>query len=186
MDRLLDRAIDLARAVRTVDRARLAREVVELGFYVRRQLLLQIPSISALAGIAIGSWVASTFTTSPIRGFLARRGLVEGGTHVVGSTTYRILSVLLPLAAMAVTAYVVQKGLKIRRERQLARDVSSVAQLAPEIRAQVTDRMAILEAARSAGLLSESEYETKRSVLYQSYARRSRSRLEEFILNKLA
>jgi hypothetical protein len=185
VNRYLDRLLAIARAVRGADRARLAAEARELGGYLKKQSLTQIPSISTIAGLGVGSWVASTFTTSRFKGFLASHGLIRGGTHVVGPTTYKILSVVLPVVAMAVTAYVVQKGLKARREQQLARDVSTVARLAPATQAEVQDKMRTLEEARVAGLVSESEYQTKRAVLYESYARAPRSKLEDIILNKM-
>jgi hypothetical protein len=66
--------------------------------YIKKQMFSQIPGVSAIGGIFVGYWVASTFTNSPIKGFLSSVGIMKGGTHVVSNTTYKLLSVFLPLS----------------------------------------------------------------------------------------
>lgn len=172
--------------LRKMDRAQLADEMRMLGSFINRQLFRQIPSVSALAGILAGSWVSSTFTTSPLRGFLASWGLVKGGTRVVSSATYRFLSVLMPLLAMAVTAYLVQKALKGYRARRLAKDRRRVSRMPEEVRSEVRGKMDILDAARENGLISEAEYETKQAMLFQSYSRKPPSRVRDFLIGKMS
>mgnify|MGYP000261964463 CR=1 FL=1 len=151
---------------------------------MNKQLFSQIPGVSAIAGILVGSWVASTFTNSPVKGFLSSVGLMKGGTHVVSTTTYRFLSVFLPVTATAITAYAVQKALKQYRKKRLERNMASVAQLGQEVQAELRGKMSILGKAREAGLISDSEYQTKTANLYQSYCRSS-SKIEEIIIKKL-
>jgi hypothetical protein len=76
--------------------------------------------------------------------------------------------------------------MKNYREGRLQRDMARVAQLAKEVQAEVRDKMNILERARDAGLISESEFHTKTASLYQSYTRTQSSKLEEFFLNKIS
>jgi hypothetical protein len=168
-----------------MDRAAWARELREIAYYIKKQLFSQIPGVSAIAGIFVGYWVASTFTNSPIKGFLSSMGVMKGGTHVVSNTTYRFLSLLLPLFATALTAYAVQKTMKNYREKRLERDKAYVAQLGEKVRAELQQKIGILDMAREAGLLSESECDTKIANLYQSYARNDRSGLEDILFNKL-
>jgi hypothetical protein len=186
MNKLIDYLIAFLQNLKTMDKARFQKEMKDLAYYLNRQVFSQIPSVSAISGILVGSWVVSTFTTSPLRGFLASWGLMKGGTHVVSSTTYKILSVFLPILATAVTAYLVQKVLKNYRERRLQRDMDAVARLAKEVQAEVQDKMNILSKAREAGLISEGEFQTKTASLYQSYTRTHSSKIEEFLINKIS
>ncbi len=171
--------------LKNMDRAKLARELGEIFYHTRRVLFSQIPSVSTIAGLIAGSWVASTFTSSPVKGFLSSLGFMKGGTHVVSSTTYRFLSVLLPALAIAVTAYAVQKAMKAYREKQLQRNMAYVPLLKKEVRDELQAKLGILDKAREAGLISESEHRTKMVTLYQSYFRNSRSRIEEIIIKKI-
>jgi hypothetical protein len=164
-----------------MDRAAWARELREIVFYIKKQMFSQIPGVSAIGGIFVGYWVASTFTNSPIKGFLSSVGIMKGGTHVVSNTTYKLLSVFLPLFATALTAYAVQKTMKNLREKRLEQDKAYVAQLGEKARADLQKKIDILEVARDAGLLSESEYDTKMANLYQSYSRSYRSGLEDIL-----
>jgi hypothetical protein len=168
-----------------MDRAAWARELRELAYYTKKQLFSQIPGVSAIVGILVGSWVASTFTNSPIKGFLSSVGVMKGGTHVVSNATYKFLSVFLPVFATALTAYAVQKSMKNYREKRLERDKAFVAQLGEKVRADLQQKMGILVMAKEAGLLSESEYDTKIAILYQSYSRNDRSSLENILFKKL-
>lgn len=186
MNKLIDYLIELLLDLKKMDRTKLTKEFRELAYYINKQFFSQIPSISAIAGILVGSWVVSTFTTSPIKGALASWGLMKGGTHVVSSTTYRFLSILLPILATSVTAYIVQKALKSYREKRLERDMARVAQLGKEVQSELQDKMSILDKAKEAELVSENEYHTKKATLYQSYSRTYSAKIEEFFINKIS
>jgi hypothetical protein len=186
MVKLIDYLIAFLQNLKKMDKAKFAQESRELAYYINKQVFSQIPSVSAISGILVGSWVVSTFTTSPLKGLLASWGLMKGGTHVVSSATYKVLSVFLPIFATAVTAYLVQKALKTYRERRLQRDMAWVAQSGKEVQAELQDKMNILDKARGAGLISESEFRTKTASLYQSYSRTHTSKIEEFFINKIS
>ncbi len=185
VDKLVDYAIKQVQKIRGMDRAAWERELREIAFQVKKQLFSQIPGVSTIAGILVGSWVASTFTSSPIKGFLSSVGLMKGGTHVVSGTTYKFLSVILPLLAIAVTAHLVQKGMKTFRKRQLERNMAYVAQLKEETQAELQANLDLLARVKDAGLISDSEYDTKLANLYQSYVRSDRSKLEEILIKKI-
>ncbi len=185
MAKVIDYLIELLQSMKNMDRAKLAKELKEIAYHVNRQLFSQIPGVSAIAGLLAGSWVASTFTNSPIKGYLSSFGLMKGGTHVVSTTTYRFLSVFLPILATAITAYVVQKALKIYRERQLARNMAHAAQLGQEVQSELQDKMRLLEKAKAAGLISDNEHQIKVANLYQSYSRTYHSPIEAMIIKKL-
>jgi hypothetical protein len=72
--------------------------------------------------------------------------------------------------------------MKNLREKRLEQDKAYVAQLGEKARADLQKKIDILEVARDAGLLSESEYDTKIANLYQSYSRSYRSGLEDILL----
>ena len=171
--------------LKSMDRAKLAQEFKEIVYHTNRQLFGQIPGVSAVVGILVGTWVASTFTNSPLKGFLSSWGLMKGGTHVVSTTTYRLISVALPILFTALTAYLVQKGLKRYRKIRMEGNRAYVARLGKEVQAELRDKMSILNKAKEAGLISESEYQTKFAYLYQSYSKNYHSKLEEMIIKKL-
>jgi hypothetical protein len=185
MNKLIDYIIELLQNIKSMDRAKLAKEFKEIAYHMNKQLFSQIPGVSAITGILVGSWVASTFTNSPIKGYLSSWGLMKGGTHVVSTTTYRFLSVFLPIIVTAITAYIVQKVLKIYRERQLEINMAHVAQLGKEDQSELRAKKSILDKAKEAGLISDNEYQTKIANLYQSYFRNYHSGIEEIIIKKL-
>lgn len=169
------------------DIARIKSEAKVVMSFLGKQVFNQIPSVSAVTGLLVGAWVASNFTTSPIKGFLAEWGLMKGGTHVVSSGTYKFLSVLLPMIVTGVTAYAVHKGLKAFREMKLEVNMSRVSRLSPEVQAELKTKLTLIEKTREAGILSQGECETKVSGLYQSYARkRSSTKVEELIVSRLS
>lgn len=170
------------------DIARIKSEAKELIGFISRQVFNQIPSVSAVAGILVGTWVASNFTASPLKGFLAEWGLIKGGTHVVSSGTYKFLSVLLPMLVTGVTAYAVHKGLKAFREMKLEVNISRVSRLGAEVQAELKGKLALLEKTKEAGILSQGEFDTKVAGLYQSYAnkKKSSSKVEDLIVSKLS
>ncbi len=185
IDKLLDSiAKQIARA-RSMDRADWERELREIAFQVKKQIFSQIPSVSAIAGILAGSWVAGTFTSSPLKGFLSSMGLMKGGTHVVSGATYRFLSVVLPLLSVAVTAYLVQKGMKAYREKQTELNKAYVALLKKELQQELREKIDLLDKAHAAGLVTESEMQTKLASLYQSYVRGDQSAVEEILIRKI-
>ena len=171
--------------VKNMDRVKLAQEFREFVYHANKQLFGQIPGVSAVVGILVGTWIASTFTNSPLKGFLSSWGLMKGGTHVVSTATYRLLSVALPILATALTAYLVQKGLKRYRQKRLEGNIAYVAQLGDKVQAELRGKIGILDKAREAGLLTENEYQTKLANLYQSYSRDYHSKIEDIIIKKL-
>ena len=185
MYKLIDYLVELPKSVKNMDRVTLARELKEIAYHVNRQLFSQIPGVSAIAGLLVGWWVASTFTNSPIKGYLSSWGLMKGGTHVVSTTTYGFLSVFLPILVTAITAYLVQKALKTYREKLLIRNMAHAAQLGQEVLSELCDKMRILDKAKEAALITDNEYETKTANLYQSYSRSCHSTIEAIIIKKL-
>jgi hypothetical protein len=69
---------------------------------LRSQLLPRAP---ALAGLAVGWWIANTYTDSHFRSVLRSVGIGQGGTRVVSSATYDAMRFWLPLLAAALCAY---------------------------------------------------------------------------------
>lgn len=185
MKKLIRWLIEVLQDLEKMDTVRLAKELGELFHYINQQIFNQIPGVSAIAGLLVGSWVASTFTTSPLRGFLASWGIIKGGSRVVSTTTYSLLSIVLPVLAAAITAYIVQKAMKVFREKQLYKNKALVAQLGNAIQSETEEKQNILEKAKEMGLLSESEYHTKTANLYQTYARSFPFKFQEFLIKKL-
>jgi hypothetical protein len=185
MKKYIDYMIERIKDLKKMDRAELAKELGEFAYHTKKVLFSQIPGVSAIVGLVAGSWVAGTFTSSPVKGFLSSHGLMKGGTHVVSATTYKFLSVLLPVLAIAVTAYVVQKAMKAYREKQLQRNMAYVPLLKEEVRAELQAKIDILDKAKETGLISESEHRTKMATLYQSYFRSELTKIEEIIINKI-
>jgi hypothetical protein len=170
MNKIVDILTDIVSRFKKWDKKKIAQERKEIGRYLLKQLFNQIPGASAVAALLVGGWVASTFTTSPITATLASWGLMKGGTRVVSSGTYKFLSVFLPLFTAGTTAYSVQKLLKYFRENEMEKNKALVAQLDRELQAALETKLNLLEKAKEAGLLSESEYFTKKANLYQTYS----------------
>jgi hypothetical protein len=85
---------------------RAARETVGFGRAVLMQLRSQVlPKAPALVGLAVGWWVANTYTDSHLRSALRSIGIGSGGTRVVSSSTYETMSFWLPLLGAALCAY---------------------------------------------------------------------------------
>lgn len=75
-----------------------------------RAILVQLrstvlPKGPALAGLAVGWWIANTYTDSHLRSALRSIGIGQGGTHVVSGSTLKAMNFWLPLLAAAVCAY---------------------------------------------------------------------------------
>ena len=102
-----------ARRINTGDGAKrppwpgvLAQEGHALGVALWQQLHGRlVPRASALAGLAAGWWIASTYTDSHLRSMVNAIGIGRGGTHVVSGTTYRAMGFWIPLLAAAMCAY---------------------------------------------------------------------------------
>lgn len=68
----------------------------------RAQLLPRVP---ALLGLAVGWWIAQTFTDSQLSATLHSWGLGQGPRHAVRSETLQAMKLWLPLLAAAVSSY---------------------------------------------------------------------------------
>lgn len=169
------------------DMMRLSGESRELLSFFAKHLFNKVPSASALAGILMGAWVSSTFSTPPVRSMMALMGILESGrsASVSSPLSYSLLSVFLPLFSGATTIYAVQKALKAYRGRKLTRYAEAASILDPERHCELKSKLAVLDAAREKGLLSSGEYETKLAILYKGYTGRLPSGVEEFIVKKL-
>jgi len=163
----------------------LAREFRDFFYHLNTQALSRIPGLSALAALLVGSWVASTFTTSHVKGFLASHGFMKGGTCVVSDRTYVLLSISVPILAAALAAYAIQKVMKTHREKQLGRNMARVAQMGKEVQTELQEKLDILEKAREAGLISAREHSTKTFNLYQSYSRNCQLKFQESLIKKI-
>ena len=161
------------------------KEFRELSHSLIRQVFNQIPGISALAALIVGTWVASTFTTSPIKATLASWGLIKGGRHVVSSQMYQFLSVFLPILVAGIAAYLVQRALKMFRAQQMEKNIAKVAQLGEDVQALLQGKLMILEKAKEIGLVSTGEYLTKKANLYQTYSQILPTQIKEFLIKKL-
>jgi hypothetical protein len=86
--------------------ARARLETMEFGRAVRSQLRAHLlPKVPALAGLAVGWWIANTYTDSHLRSALRSIGIGSGGTRLVSSSGYEAMSFWLPLLAAALCAY---------------------------------------------------------------------------------
>jgi hypothetical protein len=101
--------------------ARLQGEGLALGHAIWAQLRSQLfPRVSALAGLAVGWWITSTYTDSQWKAGLRSLGIGSGGTHVVSRETYRAMSFWLPLLAAAVCAYLCDRLAQALRRRYVS------------------------------------------------------------------
>ena len=90
--------------------SRLRAEAIGMGRAVVHQLRSHLlPKAPALAGLAVGWWIANTYTDSHLRSVLRSVGIGSGGTRVVGSSTYAAMSFWLRLLAAALCAYAGEK-----------------------------------------------------------------------------
>jgi len=89
----------------------LHRESTVLG----RALWLQfkpnvLPRGSALAGLAVGWWLANTYTDSQFRSVLQSLGIGGGGKRVVSGDSYKAMMFWLPMLGAAVFAYLADRA----------------------------------------------------------------------------
>jgi hypothetical protein len=171
----------------SADMNRLSGESKELLSFVTKHLFNKVPSMSALAGILMGAWVSSTFSTPPVRSMMALFGIVNHGASadVASPLAYSLLSVFLPLFSAASTIYLAQKALKSYRKRQLGKYAEAASRMDREKLSELGSKLALLEEAKNSGLLTTGEYETKIAILYQSYTGTLPSGAQEFIVKKL-
>jgi hypothetical protein len=112
--------------------ARLQGEGAALGHAIWTQLRSQLfPRASALAGLAVGWWIANTYTDSQWKAGLRSLGIGSGGTHVVSRGTYRALSFWLPLLAAAVCAYLCDRLAQALRRRYASASAELESPAAP-------------------------------------------------------
>jgi hypothetical protein len=77
-----------------------------------------LPKAPALAGMAVGWWIANTYTDSHVRSALRTLGIGSGGTHVVSGSTFKAMNFWLPLLAAAVCAYLGERVARFYRARR--------------------------------------------------------------------
>jgi len=103
-----------------------AAESAVLARAIVRQLRTTLmPKAPALAGMAMGWWIANTYTDSHARSVLRSIGIGHGGTNVVSGSTYKAMSFWLPLLAAAVCAYLGERLAESYRERVRGRLTNS-------------------------------------------------------------
>jgi hypothetical protein len=98
----------------------LPQEGKAFGLAFVKQLQSQLfPRVPALAGLAVGWWIARTYTDSRWRSVLRSIGIGDGGTRVVDSDTLQAMNFWLPLLAAAICAYLGDRiARSIRRHYQ--------------------------------------------------------------------
>jgi hypothetical protein len=77
-----------------------------------------VPKAPALVGMAVGWWIANTYTDSHFRSALRSVGIGHGGTHVVSGSIYKAMNFWLPLLAAAVCAYLGDRIAQYHRRRR--------------------------------------------------------------------
>ena len=82
------------------------REAAHFGSFLGREARTQlVPRIPALVGLAVGWWVAQTFTDSEFSATLHSWGIGSGPRHAVRSSTLKAMNFALPVLAAAVCSY---------------------------------------------------------------------------------
>jgi hypothetical protein len=82
------------------------REAGHFGGYLLREARGQIlPRAPALVGLAVGWWIAQTFTDSELSATLHGWGIGSGPRHAVRGETLRAMRFWLPLLAAALSSY---------------------------------------------------------------------------------
>jgi hypothetical protein len=96
----------IAPAARSAIKVQAGAEAVRFGRAVWAQLRPAIlPKAPALAGLAMGWWIANTYTDSRWKSLARSVGIGSGGTTVVSGDTYRAMNFWLPLLGAALCAY---------------------------------------------------------------------------------
>jgi hypothetical protein len=98
----------------------LGSEARELG----RSLWLQLrpnvwPRLPAVIGLAVGWWVADTYTSSHLKSVLHSLGIGNGGRRVVSGDTYRSMIFWLPILAAGLCAYLADRAKLLIQRRYI-------------------------------------------------------------------
>ncbi|HET9597355.1 MAG TPA: hypothetical protein VFP65_17325, partial [Anaeromyxobacteraceae bacterium] len=95
-----------------------AREGGALARPVAREVRARLlPKTPALAGLAAGWWIASTFTDSELSATLHRFGLGSGPRHAVSSETLHRMEFWVPVLAAALCSYLGDRVATLVRRR---------------------------------------------------------------------
>jgi hypothetical protein len=106
-----------------------AREGAGLAAAIGREAYGKfLPRLPALAGMAVGWWVAHAYTDSHVDAVLSRVGLRKGGTHVISSERLQSLAFWLPLVVGASCSY-----LSARLSAAIEARYGAAARTAPEV-----------------------------------------------------
>ncbi len=96
----------------------IAREIaIFLDFSVREVKNRILPRLPALAGLAVGWWIAQTFTDSRAHGLLQMLGLGRSGKRYVAADTLKAMNFWLPLLTSLVCAYLASRVGALIRHR---------------------------------------------------------------------
>lgn len=96
----------------------LRQECTALGRALWMQLRPNVlPRSPALVGLAVGWWMADTYTDSHFRSALHSLGIGQGGRRVVSGETYRLMVFWLPILAAALCAYLADRAQLVIQRR---------------------------------------------------------------------
>ena len=110
---------------------RLGREARELVRSVWLQLRPNVlPRFPALIGLAVGWWLAETYTSSHLKSVLHSLGIGSGGRKVVSGDTYRAMSFWLPIMAAGLCAYLADRARLLIHRRYLPENETAVGEAA--------------------------------------------------------
>jgi len=98
----------------------LRQECTALGRALWLQLRPNVlPRSPALIGLAVGWWIADTYTDSHFRSVLHSLGVGQGGRRVVSGETYRVMMFWLPILAAALCAYLADRAHVVIQRRYI-------------------------------------------------------------------
>lgn len=98
----------------------LRQECTALGRALWLQLTpIVLPRSPALVGLAVGWWIAGTYTGSQFRSVLNSLGMGQGGRRVVSGETYRLMLFWLPILAAALCAYLADRAQAVIQRRYI-------------------------------------------------------------------
>ena len=97
---------------------RLRQESKELGHALWAQLRPHVlPRSPALVALAVGWWLADTYTDSQVQSVLRSLGIGQGGKRVVSRDTYEAMMFWMPVVSAAVCAYLVNRAQLLIHQR---------------------------------------------------------------------
>ena len=79
-----------------------------------------LPRFPALIGLAVGWWIADTYTSSHFKSVLHSLG-IGGGKRVVSGETYRTMLFWFPILAAGLCAYVADRAKLLIQHRYVPR-----------------------------------------------------------------